>query len=72
MFVAFDGETPVAVCGIAKYKSVLLGAGIHTREGYKGKGLFGLCVQKVLSEKGSKTLYINVANQEKFSRNGFI
>jgi len=63
MFVAFDGETPVAVCGIAKYKSVLLGAGVHTREGYKGKGLFGLCVQKVLSEKGSKTLYINVANE---------
>lgn len=76
MFVAFDGETPVAVCGIAKYKSVLLGAGIHTREGYKGKGLFGLCVQKVLSEKGSKTLYINVANEKlaelgSFRKRGF-
>ena len=76
MFVAFDGETPVAVCGIAKYKSVLLGAGVHTREGYKGKGLFGLCVQKVLSEKGSKTLYINVANEElaemgSFRKRGF-
>ena len=76
MFVAFDGETPVAVCGIAKYKSVLLGAGVHTREGYKGKGLFGLCVQKVLSEKGSKTLYINVANEKlaemgSFRKRGF-
>ena len=71
MFVAFDGETPVAVCGIAKYKSVLLGAGIHTREGYKGKGLFGLCVQKVLSEKGRKTLYINVANEELAERGSF-
>lgn len=71
MFVAFDGETPVAVCGIAKYKSVLLGAGIHTREGYKGKGLFGLCVQKVLSEKGSKTLYINVANEKLAEQGSF-
>lgn len=71
MFVAFDGETPVAVCGIAKYKSVLLGAGIHTREGYKGKGLFGLCIQKVLSEKGSKTLYINVANEKLAEQGSF-
>lgn len=73
MFVAFDGETPVAVCGIAKYKGALLGAGIHTRDGYKGRGLFGLCVKKVLSEK-SGTIYINVANPnlvDSFRRRGF-
>jgi len=73
MFVAFDGETPVAVCGIAKYKGALLGAGIHTRDEYKGRGLFGLCVKKVLSEK-SGTIYINVANPnlvDSFRRRGF-
>jgi hypothetical protein len=62
MFVALDGETPVAVCGIAKYKNILLDAGYHTRKGYEGRGLFGLCVQKILSEKGSSTIYVNVAN----------
>jgi len=73
MFVAFDGETPVAVCGIAKYKGTLLGAGIHTRDEYKGRGLFGLCVKKVLSEKNG-TIYINVANPrlvDSFRRRGF-
>lgn len=73
MFVAFDGETPVAVCGIAKYKGALLGAGIHTRDEYKGRGLFGLCVKKVLSEKNG-TIYINVANSKlvgSFRRRGF-
>jgi hypothetical protein len=73
MFVAFDGETPVAVCGIAKYKSALLGAGIHTRDEYKDRGLFGLCVKKVLSEKNG-TIYINVANPKlvgSFRRRGF-
>ena len=73
MFVAFDGDTPVAVCGIAKYKGKLLGAGIHTRDEYKGRGLFGLCVKKVLSEKNG-TIYINVANPrlvDSFRRRGF-
>tara|TARA_R110000796_G_scaffold19627_5_gene58925 strand:+ start:8932 stop:9738 length:807 start_codon:yes stop_codon:yes gene_type:complete len=73
MFVAFDGDTPVAVCGIAKYKGKLLGAGIHTRDEYKGRGLFGLCVKKVLSEKNG-TIYINVANPNlvgSFRRRGF-
>ena len=73
MFVAFDGETPVAVCGIAKYKGALLGAGIHTRDEYKGRGLFGLCVKKVLSEKNG-TIYINVVHPDlvdSFRRRGF-
>ena len=73
MFVAFDGETPVAVCGIARYKGKSLGAGVHTRDGYTGRGLFGLCVKKVLSEK-TGTLYINVANSNlvgSFRRRGF-
>ncbi len=73
MFVAFDGETPVAVCGIARYKGKSLGAGVHTRDGYTGRGLFGLCIKKVLSEKRG-TLYINVANPnlvDSFRRRGF-
>lgn len=76
MFVAFDGETPVAVCGMAKYKNILLGAGIHTREGYKRRGLFGLCVEKIIKEKGGNTIYINVANpklaeMKSFRKRGF-
>jgi len=73
MFVAFDGEKPVAVCGIARYKGKSLGAGVHTRNGFTGRGLFGLCVKKVLSEKNG-TIYINVANPnlvDSFRRRGF-
>jgi len=62
MFVAFDGQTPVAICGIAKYKNALIGAGMHTRKRYEGRGLFNLCIQKIISEKGSKTIYINISN----------
>lgn len=62
MFVAFDGETPVAVCGMAKYKHTLIDAGYHTRKEYEGRGLFNLCVEKIISEKGSKTIYITVGN----------
>ena len=62
MFVAYWNDIPVGVCGLSTHKNVLLGAGIHTRKEYQGKGIFRICVDKILSEKGSKTLYINVAN----------
>lgn len=63
MFVAFYEDKPVGVMGFSEYKNVLLGAGIHIREDERGKGLFGILVDKILSEKGSKTLYINVAKE---------
>jgi hypothetical protein len=67
MFVAFYEDTPVGVMGFSEYKGVLLGAGIHIREGYRKEdgygGLFSILVKKILSEKGSKTLYINVAKE---------
>lgn len=74
MFVAFYEDKPVGVMGFSEYKNVLLGAGIHIREDERRKGLFGILVDKILSEKGSKTLYINVAKEglgAAFRRKGF-
>ena len=74
MFVAFYEDKPVGVMGFSEYKNVLLGAGIHIREDERGKGLFGILVDKILSEKGSKTLYINVAKEglgAAFRKKGF-
>ena len=74
MFVAFYNGKPVGVVGFSEYKNVLLGAGIHIREDERKKGLFSILVDKVLSEKGSKTLYINVAKEglgESYRRKGF-
>lgn len=74
MFVAFNNDKPVGVVGFSEYKNVLLGAGIHIRKDERGKGLFSILVDKVLSEKGSKTLYINVAKEglgESYRRKGF-
>ena len=62
MFVAYWNDTPVGVCGISTHKNVLLSAGVHIRKEYQRKGLFKICTDKILSEKGSKTLYINVTN----------
>ena len=53
MFVAFNNDKPVGVVGFSEYKNVLLGAGIHIRKDERGKGLFSILVDKVLSEKGS-------------------
>jgi len=74
MFVAFNNDKPVGVVGFSEYKNVLLGAGIHIRKDERRKGLFSILVDKVLSEKGSKTLYINVAKEglgESYRRKGF-
>lgn len=66
MFVAYYEDTPVGVVGFSKYKKALLGAGIHIRKGYRKsdghEGLADILLSKLLSEKGSKTLYINLTN----------
>lgn len=62
MFVAYYRDTPVGVIGFSTYKKALLGAGIHIRKEYRKKGLADILLSKLLSEKGSKTLYINLTN----------
>ena len=78
MFVAYYEDTPVGVIGFSKYKKALLGAGIHIRKGYRKsdghEGLADILLSKLLSEKGSKTLYINLTNTRagELYRNGGI
>ena len=62
MFVGFLEDKPVGVIGFAPYKGVLLGAGIHVRRGFRGRGLAQLLVQKLIKEKGGQTLFVNIAN----------
>ena len=64
MFVAYYEDKPVGVIGFSNYKGRLLGAGIHVRNEFRGRGLAGLLVDKIISEKGSKTLYVNIANDK--------
>jgi len=66
MFVAFYNDKPIGVVGFSRHKGVLLGAGIHIREGFRKKdgyvGVGKALVDKLLSKKGSRTLFINIAN----------
>ena len=66
MFMAYYKNKPIAVIGFSKYKKALLGAGIHIRKGYRKsdgyEGLADILLDKLLKEKGSKTLYINLTN----------
>ncbi len=62
MFVAYFENKPVGVTGYSKYKNVLFGAGIHVRDDFRGRGLTPILIDKLLSEKGSKTIYINIMN----------
>jgi len=74
MFVAFSNETPVAVIGFSRYKGFLLDAGVHVREGYRKRGLGSVLLDKIINEKGNKTLLVNVANPAivgSFRRKGF-
>lgn len=64
MFVAYYEDKPVGVIGFSKYKGKLLGAGIHVREEFRGRGLSGILVDKIIAEKGSNTLYVNIANNK--------
>lgn len=74
MFVAYYENKPVGVIGFAKYKNVLLGAGVHVRKEYRRRGLTGILIDKLLSEKGSTTLYVNIMNpsiSSSYRRKGF-
>jgi GNAT superfamily N-acetyltransferase len=74
MFVAYYENKPVGVIGFAKYKNVLLGAGVHVRKEYRGRGLTTILIDKLLSEKGSTTLYVNIMNpniSSSYRRKGF-
>lgn len=74
MFVAYYNNKPVAVIGFAKYKRFLLDAGVHVREEFRGRGLGSILLDKIISEKGNKTLLVNIANPQisgSFRRKGF-
>jgi len=75
MFVAFYENKPVGVIGFANYKNVLLGAGVHVRKEYRMRGLTSVLIDKLLSEKGSKTLFINFGNKiasSAYRKKGFV
>lgn len=62
MFVAFYENTPVGVVGFSKFKGALLGAGIHIRREFRGRGIGDILVDKLLKEKGSRTLFVNMTS----------
>lgn len=66
MFVAFYNNKPIGVAGFSSHGGALFGAGIHIREGFRKRdgyvGVGQTLVNKVVSEKGRKTLFINIAN----------
>lgn len=75
MFVAFMGEVPIGVIGYAKYKNILLDAGVHIRKEYRGKGLTSILLDKIIKEKGNKTYLVNISNPNiinSYRRKGFI
>ena len=51
MFVAYFQEKPVGVIGFSKHRGKLLGAGIHVRKEFRGRGLAGILVDKIIAEK---------------------
>jgi len=59
MFVAFYQNKPVAVIGLATFKNALLMAGTHVRRESRGRELSGILLDKMLENKGSKTIYAN-------------
>jgi len=59
MFVAFYQNKPVGVIGLATFKNALLMAGTHVRREYRKRGLSRILVDKMLENKGSKTIYAN-------------
>lgn len=75
MFVAYYENKPVGVIGFAKHKNILLGAGIHVRSEYRGRGLTNILIDKLLSEKGPKTLFVNFGNKiasNAYRKKGFV
>ena len=74
MFVAFYKEKPVGVIGYSTYRKYLLGAGIHVRKEYRGKGISDILIKKIIKEKGNKTLLVNIGNMgisSTYRKNGF-
>lgn len=63
MFVAFYENKPVGVIGFAEHKGALLMAGTHVRDEYRGRGLSSILLEKLLEEKGTKTLYANPVSE---------
>ena len=75
MFVAYFEERPVAVIGYSRYRGLLLDAGVHVRRKYRGRGLGSILLDKIIEEKGNKTLLVNIANSDiidSYRRKGFI
>ena len=75
MFVAYFEGRPVGVIGYAKYKNLLLDAGVHVREEYRGRGLTGILIDKIIEEKGNKTYLVNISNEQiinSYRRRGFV
>ena len=75
-FVLFEKNTgkPLGVVGYSKYRNILLGAGIHTREDMKGKGIGSLLINKIMQEKGSKLMVVSFSNpraKDMYMRRGF-
>jgi ribosomal protein S18 acetylase RimI-like enzyme len=79
-FVAFlrKTEQPIGVVGFSKFQNFLLGSGIHIREGYRTKDghpeVFDLLLDKLLQEKGSKTMVVAFSNpraKSQYEKYGF-
>ena len=70
MFMVFNKEThkPMGVVGFSIYSAdLLLGAGIHVRENERGRGLAGHLVDKIIEEKGGRTLIVIFISDEAFN-----
>ena len=69
-FVAFlrKTEQPIGVVGFSKFQNFLLGSGVHIREGYRTKDghpeVMNLLLDKLLKEKGSKTMVVAFSNPQ--------
>lgn len=79
-FVAFltKTEQPIGVVGYSKFEKFLLGSGVHIRRGYRQSdgydGIFDLLLDKLLQEKGSKTMVVAFSHpkaMEKYRQYGF-
>tara|TARA_R110002051_G_scaffold240281_1_gene300822 strand:- start:270 stop:812 length:543 start_codon:yes stop_codon:yes gene_type:complete len=70
MFMVFNKEThkPMGVIGFSIYNAdLVLGAGLHVREGERRRGLAGHLVDKIIEEKGGRTLIAIFVSDEAFN-----
>ena len=67
-FVAYyrKNDEPIGVIGYSKFQNFLLGSGVHIHKDYRKsngvEGVFKLLLDKLLQEKGSKTMVISFAH----------